>query len=190
MFGDFIKGKKRSTGKQKEAVDKNANKKITPQELSDYWKHFAKKVITCCMYAVEHTAERIFILMSFDERQPSIDIFYQINGELKLWADLDNAQYVQSIQKDVIPYTEKFVKQVNRVYDRAGCCRLAYGQIQYEFETQMFYTHRVSSSSIEAHLDKSAALMIWFDDVQKEVRHLPVDSKQQITWGPFRLRYT
>ncbi|WP_150888881.1 hypothetical protein [Staphylococcus auricularis] len=60
-----------------------------------------------------------------------------------MWADLENGEYVENMEKDVIGYREKLVKEVNGVYDGGGCCGLGYGEIEYEFEREMFYREGV-----------------------------------------------
>ena len=47
------------------------------------------------------------------------------------------------------------MKHVNCLYDSVDLTRLAYSQIQYEFESKAWYLHDISEDSAEAHLDKT-----------------------------------
>jgi hypothetical protein len=85
--------------------DSNANKnyiyssssKLTPNEAQAYWVKMAQKIVVGTIKSVEHTAERVFILISFDDKASTIDIFFQMNGQLRMWNDLDNEDYKRTI---------------------------------------------------------------------------------------------
>lgn len=159
---------------------------LTPSQAQDYWAKIASKVIVSATNSVEHMAERIFILISFDEKNPTMDIFFQMNGQIRIWNDLDNPKHKKMIYQSLLPQANNVVKQVNNLYDRVGVTRIAYSQIQFEFESKTWYLHDISQASMEAQLDKEAAFLKWFDDVSREIETLPVDSARKITWGPFK----
>lgn len=159
---------------------------FTPSQAQDYWAKIASKVIVSATNSVDHMAERIFILISFDEKNPTMDIFFQMNGQIRMWNDLDNPKQKKMIYQSLLPQAVNVVKQVNNLYDRANVTRIAYSQIQFEFESKTWYLHDISQASMEAQLDKEAAFLKWFDDVSLEIKSLAVDSEQKITWGPFK----
>ncbi len=163
-----------------------SNSQLTPDEAQAYWEKVARKLIVGAINSVDHTAERIFILVSFDDKMPSIDMFFQMNGQIRMWNDLDNAMHKRVISNSLVTQAPNVVKQVNCVYNNAGLTRLAYAQVQYEFESKTWYLHDVTQNSIESQLDKEPAFLKWFDDVSKCVEGLPLDSKHKITWGPFK----
>jgi hypothetical protein len=159
---------------------------LTPSQAQDYWAKIASKIIVSATNCVDHMAERIFILISFDEKMPTMDIFFQMNGQIRMWNDLDNPQQKKVIYQSLLPQAVNVVKQVHNLYDRADVTRIAYSQIQFEFESKTWYLHDISQASMEAQLDKEAAFLKWFDDVSREIKNLAVDSEQKITWGPFK----
>ena len=162
------------------------NNQLTPEEAQQYWAKIASKIIVSTLNCVDHTSERIFILISFDEKDPTMDIFFQMNGQVRMWNDLDNTQHKNIIAHNLLPQVDNIVKQAHCLYDRAHLTRMAYTQIQFEFESKTWYLHDISEESMEAQLDKYAAFLKWFDDVSHEIKQTPLDSKKKITWGPFK----
>ena len=141
------------------------------------------KIVVGTIKSVEHTAERVFILISFDDKASTIDIFFQMNGQLRMWNDLDNEDYKRTISQNLITQAPNLVKQVNCLYDSVNMSRIAYSQIQFEFESKTWYLHDITEDSVEAQLDKEPAFLKWFDDVARSVESLPLDSKAKVTWG-------
>jgi hypothetical protein len=164
----------------------SSTSKLTPDEVQDYWVKVAQKLVVGTMNSVDHTAERIFILLSFEEKASSMDIFFQMDGQLRMWNDLDDEDHKREISHNLISQAPNIVKQVNCLYDSVDMTRIAYSQIQFEFESKAWYLHDITQDSVEAQLDKDPAFLKWFDDVSKDIDGLPLDSKQKITWGPFK----
>ena len=117
----------------------------------------AQKLVVGAINSVDHTAERIFILISFNENDSTIDIFFQMDGQLRMWNDLNNQTHKRTISNSLISQAPNLVKHVNCLYDSVNLTRLAYSQIQYEFESKVWYLHDISEDSAEAHLDKNPA---------------------------------
>lgn len=189
MFDRLFK-KQENTGsvgpsEKKSDTHPNSNQ-LTPEKARQYWAKIASKIIVSTLNCVDHTAERIFILISFDEKDPTMDIFFQMDGQLRIWNDLDNEQHKKIIGQSLLPQVDNIVKQAHCLYDRAHLTRMAYTQIQFEFESKTWYLHDISEESMEAQLDKYAAFLKWFDDVSYEIKRTSLDSKKKITWGPFK----
>lgn len=156
--------------------------------VQEAWERRIQKLVTSASYCVEHSAERIFILIAFDDAHPSMDLFLQMNGRLIMWTDLDNTAYKQKLYETMIEQTPKLVSRANRVFNQTEAAKIVYSQIQYEFETNTIYSHNVTYNDVEAHLEKQPAFLQWYDDVAEEVEALAVDSRKQVTWGPFDLK--
>src|SRR5699024_6044877 len=60
------------------------------QEAQAYYVKMAQKFIVIAINSVDHTAVRVFILVSVNEDDSTIDIFFQMDGQLRMWNDLDN----------------------------------------------------------------------------------------------------
>ncbi len=167
----------------------SSKSQLTPQEAQEYWAKVAQKLVVGAINSVDYTAERIFILVSFDEKEPTIDMFFQMDGQLRMWNDLDNEDHKKVISQSLVSQAPIIAKQVNCLYDSVNMTRLAYAQVQYEFESKAWYLHDVSLDSAEAKLDKYPAFLKWFDDVSKSIDTIPLDGKHRITWGPFKPVY-
>lgn len=167
----------------------SSENKLTPEEAQKYWAKMAQKVVVTAINSVDHTAERIFILITFDEKDSTIDLFFQMDGQLRMWNDLDNETHKKVISGSIVSQAPNLVKQVNCLYDSVDKVRLAYAQIQYEFESKAWYLHDVTQESVEAYLEKEPAFLKWFDDVSKEIDAIPLDGKERVTWGPFKPEY-
>ncbi|MDN8848924.1 hypothetical protein Q0M30_19040, partial [Staphylococcus aureus] len=48
----------------------SSKSQLTPQEAQEYWAKVAQKLVVGAINSVDYTAERIFILVSFDEKEP------------------------------------------------------------------------------------------------------------------------
>ncbi|RIN48281.1 hypothetical protein BU052_14625, partial [Staphylococcus simulans] len=95
----------------------SAKSQLTPQEAQDYWAKLAQKLAVGAINSVDYTAERIFILVSFDEKEPTIDMFFQMDGQLRMWNDLDNEDYKKVISQSLVSQAPIIAKQVNCLYD-------------------------------------------------------------------------
>lgn len=191
MFNKFFKNKTRNT--EHYSVDNeyvySAERKLTPEEAQKHWAKMAQKLLMTAINSVDYTAERIFILIAFEDKESTIDIFFQMDGQLRMWYDLDDERHKETILRSIISQAPNLAKQVNCLYDSVDKCRLAYSQIQYEFESKTWYLHDITQESIEADLDKDPAFLKWFDDVSKSIDTIPLDGKKRITWGPFKPEY-
>src|SRR5699024_9732308 len=90
MFDKFFGNKTHVNDKTKKPYIYTTSSKLTPQEAQDYWVKMAQKLVVGAINSVDHTAELIFILISFNEDDSTIDIFFQMDGQLRMWNDLDN----------------------------------------------------------------------------------------------------
>ncbi|WP_145468143.1 hypothetical protein [Staphylococcus pettenkoferi] len=163
--------------------------KISTEDLEEGWKKYTRKVAISVSTCVDNTAERIFILISFKKHQPNMDIFFQMNGRLMMWNDLDDPTYKQRLYDQVISQAPKLVGLVQKAYRRSHATPLTYTQIQYEFESVTIYSRDVTSKCVESQLDRTPAFLQWFDDVEEESRRLTLDSQKEMTWGPFQSHY-
>lgn len=191
MF-DKIFRKKRDASEPQNGNEKyiySSQSQLTRDEAQHYWEKMAQKLIVGAINSVDYTAERIFILISFDEKDPTIDIFFQMNGQLRMWNDLDNEAHKKVISNSIVNQAPNMVKQINCIYNSVDMTRLAYAQVQYEFESKAWYLHDITEGSIEAQLEKEPAFLKWFDDVSKSIDTLSLDGKHRITWGPFKPEY-
>ncbi|MCU5746525.1 hypothetical protein N9R04_07325 [Staphylococcus sp. SQ8-PEA] len=155
-------------------------------ELEEGWEKYTKKIAIGASACVDNTAERIFILISFNKQQVNMDMFMQMNGRLMMWNDLDNPKYKEAIYQHMIAQAPKLVDRVHKAYRNSHATPLAFTLIQYEFESGTTYSHNVSRKSSEAHLDRTPAFLKWFDDVRDETKRLHIGSRKELTWGPFK----
>ncbi|PHK48801.1 hypothetical protein BTJ66_11645 [Staphylococcus edaphicus] len=189
MFDKFFKKSLDASEPKNKHYIYSSNSKLTLDEAQQFWKKMAQKLVVGVMNSVDYTAERTFILISFNEKDPTIDIFFQMNGQLRMWNDLDNEAHKKVISDNIVAQAPNIVKQVNCIYSNVDMTRLAYAQIQYEFESKAWYLHDITEDSIESQLEKDPAFLKWFDDVSKSIDSLSLDGKHRITWGPFKPEY-
>src|SRR5699024_10790294 len=67
MFDKFFGKKAHGNHKANEQYIYSSSSKLTPQEAQAYWVKMAQKLVVGAINSVDHTAERIFILISFNE---------------------------------------------------------------------------------------------------------------------------
>src|SRR5699024_10668655 len=90
MFDKFFVKNMHGNHKAKEQYIYSSSSKHTAQEAVVYWVKLAQKLVVGVINSLDHTDERIFILISFNENDSTIDIFFQMDGQLRMWNDLDN----------------------------------------------------------------------------------------------------
>lgn len=59
------------------------------EEGMNFWVEIAQNIIVNAVKATNNTVERAFVLVDMGE-QPSFDIFYQVDGLLVMWNQLEN----------------------------------------------------------------------------------------------------
>ncbi|PEI83383.1 hypothetical protein CN686_28810, partial [Bacillus pseudomycoides] len=60
------------------------------EEANNYWVSIAQNLIINTVKAADNNVERAFILLNLKNGEDSFDIFYQMNGQLYFWDQLEN----------------------------------------------------------------------------------------------------
>ncbi len=72
------------------------------EEAMNFWVETAQNIIVNVVKAANNSVDRAFILVDMVE-QPSFDIFYQIDGSLVMWNQLEDTIIKEKIENELLP---------------------------------------------------------------------------------------
>ncbi|PEO09266.1 hypothetical protein COL25_29180, partial [Bacillus pseudomycoides] len=83
------------------------------EEANSYWVTMAQNLIVNTVKAADNNVERAFILVDFKKGEASFDIFYQMNGQLYFWNQLENQTIKNRIKNELLPQASEVSDAVN-----------------------------------------------------------------------------
>lgn len=152
-------------------------------EANDFWVEVAQNIIVNTVKAADNTVERAFVLVDMRE-QPSFDIFYQVEGSLVLWGQLEDALIKEKIEKELLPQAVNVAAAVNRKFAQANHPAISYAELQFEWATGAWFSHIVWDDDAHANLARETLVREWFNVINEEVKKLPLDSDSKLSWYP------
>lgn len=152
-------------------------------EANDYWVEMAQNIIVNTVKATNNTVERAFVLIDFGE-QPSFDIFYQVDGSLIMWDQLEDQDVKQKIKHELLTQASDVVKAVNDNFIQAEHPTIAFAELQFEWQTGAWFSHIIWEDDEDSKLAKGDILKKWFDTLSVEIKDLPLDSDTKLSWYP------
>ncbi|MER2262023.1 MAG: hypothetical protein ABS934_08390 [Psychrobacillus sp.] len=152
-------------------------------EAKDYWVEMAQNIIVNTVKATNNTVDRAFVLIDFGE-QPSFDIFYQVDGSLIMWDQLEDQDVKQKIENELLPQASDVVKAVNDNFIQAEHPTIAFAELQFEWQTGAWFSHIIWEDDEDSKLAKDEMLKKWFDTLNVEIKDLPLDSDTKLSWYP------
>lgn len=152
-------------------------------EANDFWVEVAQNIIVNTVKATDNTVDRAFVLVDMRE-QPSFDIFYQVDGSLVLWDQLEDALIKEKIEKELLPQAVNVAAAVNRKFAQANHPAISYAELQFEWATGAWFSHIVWDDDANANLARETLVRGWFNIINVEVKKLPLDSDSKLSWYP------
>jgi len=87
-------------------------------EADDYWRQMEQNLLINAVKAAggPEAVERAFVLANFKENQETFELFYQVNGQLLSWREMD-ATVVDKISNQLLPQAAEVARAVNENYE-------------------------------------------------------------------------
>ncbi|MBD5797878.1 hypothetical protein BHU24_19840 [Bacillus pseudomycoides] len=154
------------------------------EEANNYWVSIAQNLIINTVKAADNNVERAFILLNLKNGEDSFDIFYQMNGQLYFWDELENQTIKNRIKNELLPQASEVSYAVNRQFYEADHPTISFAELQFEWETKAWFSHIIWEDDPASQLPKAQILNEWFSIIKKETRDTPLDSDTKFSWYP------
>lgn len=152
-------------------------------EANDFWVEVAQNIIVNSVKATDNSVERAFVIVDMREH-PSFDIFYQIDGSLVMWDELEDPAIKEKIEKELLPQAVNVASAVNEKFVQADHPTIAYAQLQFEWATGAWFSHIIWDDDANANLGREELAKEWFNVINEEIKTLPLDSDSKLSWYP------
>ena len=153
------------------------------EEGMNFWVEIAQNIIVNAVKATNNTVERAFVLVDMGE-QPSFDIFYQVDGLLVMWNQLENPIIEEKIQNELLPQASTVASAVNANFTQVEHPKIAFAELQFEWATGAWFSHVIWEDDDNANLVKEEVLSKWFNALSAEIKNQPLDSDTKLSWYP------
>ena len=147
------------------------------EEADDYWRQMEENLLINAVKAVggPEAVERAFVLTNFKKNQETFELFYQVDGQLLSWREMD-ASVVDKISNQLLPQAAEVACAVNENYEEAGVPVIDYAMLQFETATMAWFGRKLTTASPEAQLTFEELVSGWRAILEQEVPHRPLDS--------------
>ena len=147
------------------------------EEADDYWRQMEQNLLINAVKAVggPEAVERAFVLTNFKENQETFELFYQVNGQLLSWREMD-ATVVDKISNQLLPQAPGVARAVNENYEEAKVPVIQYAMLQFETATMAWFGRKLTTASPEAKLTFEELVSSWRAILEQEVPNCPLDS--------------
>ncbi|MCP9082138.1 hypothetical protein [Streptococcus sp. CF10-1] len=147
------------------------------EEADDYWRQTEELLLINAVKAVggPEAVERAFVLANFKENQETFELFYQINGQLLSWKEMDES-IVAKISNQLLPQAPEVAQAVNENYEEAKVPVIEYAMLQFETATMAWFGRKLTTASPEAQLTFEELVSGWRAILEQEVPNRPLDS--------------
>jgi hypothetical protein len=154
------------------------------EEANSFWVSLAQNLIVNTVKATDNNVERAFILVNLKKGEASFDIFYQINGQLYFWDQLEDQAIKNRIENELLPQASEVSDAVNQQFHEADHPTIAFAELQFEWETKAWFSHIIWEDDSASQLPKSQLLNEWFSIIKEETKNKPLDSDTKFSWYP------
>ena len=146
-------------------------------EADDYWRQMEENLLINAVKAVggPDAVERAFVLTNFKKNQETFELFYQVDGQLLSWREMD-ASVVDKISNQLLPQASEVAQAVNENYEEANVPVIDYAMLQFETATMAWFGRKLTTASPEAKLIFEELVSGWRAILEKEVLNRPLDS--------------
>ena len=146
-------------------------------EADDYWRQMEENLLINAVKAVggPEEVERAFVLTNFKKNQETFELFYQVDGQLLSWREMD-ASVVDKISNQLLPQAAEVARAVNENYEEANVPVIQYAMLQFEIATMAWFGRKLTTASPEAKLTFEELVSGWRTILEKEIPNRPLDS--------------
>lgn len=152
-------------------------------EANNFWVDIAQNIIVNAVKVTDNTVERAFILIDMGEH-PSFNIFYQIDGCLIMWNEIENPIITEKIQTGLLPQASNVAIAVNNKFTQVNHPRISFAELQFEWATGAWFSHIIWEDDDNVNLKKEKILSEWFKTLSGEIQTKPLDSNSKLSWYP------
>ena len=147
------------------------------EEADDYWRQMEENLLINAVKAVggPEAVERAFVLTNFKKNQETFELFYQVDGQLLSWREMD-ASVVDKISNQLLPQAAEVACAVNENYEEAGVPVIDYAMLQFETATMAWFGRNITITSPEAKLTFEELVSGWRAILEQEIPNRPLDS--------------
>ncbi|MDO6343341.1 hypothetical protein [Streptococcus oralis] len=147
------------------------------EEADDYWRQMEQNLLINAVKAAggPEAVERAFVLANFKENQETFELFYQVNGQLLSWKEMDES-IVAKISNQLLPQAPEVARAVNENYEEAKVPVIEYAMLQFETATMAWFGRKLTTASPEAQLTFEELVSGWRAILEQEVPNRPLDS--------------
>ena len=147
------------------------------EEADDYWRQTEELLLINAVKAAggPEAVERAFVLANFKENQETFELFYQVDGQLLSWREMD-ASVVDKISNQLLPQASEVAQAVNENYEEANVPVIDYAMLQFETATMAWFGRKITITSPEAKLTFEELVSGWRAILEQEIPNRPLDS--------------
>ena len=147
------------------------------EEADDYWREMEELLLINAVKAVggPEAVERVFVLANFKENQETFELFYQVDGQLLSWKEMD-AAVVDKISNQLLPQAPEVARAVNENYEEAKVPVIEYAMLQFETATMAWFGRKLTTASPEAQLTFEELVAGWRGVIEEEIPTHLIDS--------------
>ena len=147
------------------------------EEADDYWRQMEENLLINAVKGVggPEAVERAFVLTNFKENQETFELFYQVNGQLLSWREMD-AAVVDKISNQLLPQAAEVARAVNENYEEANVPVIQYAMLQFETATMAWFGRKITITSPEAKLTFEELVSGRRATLEQEIPNSPLDS--------------
>ena len=146
-------------------------------EADDYWRQTEEHLLINAVKAVggPDAVERAFVLTNFKKNQETFELFYQVDGQLLSWREMD-ASVVDKISNQLLPQASEVAQAVNENYEEANVPVIDYAMLQFETATMAWFGRKLTTASPEVKLTFEELISGWRAILEQEIPNRPLDS--------------
>ena len=146
-------------------------------EADDYWREMEELLLINAVKAVggPDKADRAFMLVNFKPGQETFDLYYQVDGKLISWQELD-PPLVEKIRLQLLPQASAVAHAVNENYEAANVPVISYAMLQLETATMAWFGRKLTTATPEASLSFEELVAGWRGVIEEEIPTHPIDS--------------
>ena len=147
------------------------------EEADDYWRQMEQNLLINAVKAVggPDKADRAFMLVNFKPGQETFDLYYQVDGKLISWQELD-PPLVEKIRLQLLPQAPAVAHAVNENYEAANVPVISYAMLQLETATMAWFGRKLTTATPEASLSFEELVAGWRGVIEEEIPTHPIDS--------------
>ena len=160
------------------------------EEADDYWREMEELLLINAVKAVggPEAVERVFVLANFKENQETFELFYQVDGQLLSWKEMD-AAVVDKISNQLLPQAPEVARAVNENYEEAKVPVIEYAMLQFETATMAWFGRKLTTASPEAQLTFEELVSGWRGVIEEEIPTHPIDSDTTFPYFEVRQKF-